>query len=823
MKNTILLLISLFAFIITANAQHGKGDKGNRPNGNGSVSGTVLDDYSGNAIEYANIVLYSLRDSSVVTGGITNKKGYFLIQEVPFGKYYMELNFIGYNKHSIENIKVFPKRIDQNIGTVRLKPATEMLNEVEIEAEQSRIDYKLDRKVINVEKDLNAIGGTAVDVLENVPSVQTDIDGNVSIRGSGNFIVLIDGRPSPLQGSEALQQIPSSSIKNIEIITNPSAKYDPDGVGGIINVILKKEKRNGINGLFTASYGSFNSGGGDFLVNIRSNKLNFFVGGDIKQRTNRGMGEFKQRTFGTDTLMVDKETSGERARNGGKIRAGFDYYITDNDIITISGQYGENGFGRIKSDTALTYWIRDDIEEDEYYYLNKSIFDIDGQYFAGDVNYMHKFMKKGHDIQTYLYYSKNTDTELNKYIETGYTDSLYNSFLLSDSTRTFENSDITNIRGKIDYTLPLFKEGKLETGYQIKYRLSDNEYQYQLGGISNQWTDSLELNNNYSFNRNIQSGYVIFSNLTGKFGYMIGVRSEYTNRVINQSPITENIDTIYNKLNFFPTLHMSYKLPWEMQLLASYSRRINRPRGHFLDPFPEVIDPYNIKQGNPMLEPEFTNAAEINIQKTFGKNFISFEAYYKQTDNKIERIKQVSETNPEILISTYENVGEDMSAGIEMMTNINLTKWWNVNLSGNTYYYAILSNMEGAVTDNNTISYGGRMNQTFRIKKTNTKIQLSGFAFGPSITSQGTSSGMLMANLAVKQEFLDNKLSITFNMRDIFNTANHEFIYDTPEFYSYNYFNRKSPTFNFTITYRLNDYKRRKDNSNEIDVEDSDI
>jgi outer membrane receptor protein involved in Fe transport len=652
--------------------------------------------------------------------------------------------------------------------------------------------------------------------------VQTDIDGNVSLRGSGNFLVLIDGRPSPLEGSEALQQIPSSSIESIEIITNPSAKFDPDGVGGIINVILKKERREGINGQFSVSYGSYNSLSADALVNIRTNKINWFVGLDINKRTNIGEGLFEQRTYGADTLVVNKQSIGERGRNGGKIRAGFDYYISDNDILTFSGQYGKNGFGRISIDTAQSYYISNNTHTNEYFYLSDNVFDISGNFWAGDINYVHKFMKKGHEIQAYAYYSSDFDSELNKYVETGFDNQLYNQIINSDSTRTTEKSNVDDIRMKLDYTLPLFTEGKLEAGYQVKQRFSDNQYLYQLGGPNDQWIDSSELSNNYTFDRNIQSGYLTFSNITGKFGYMLGLRTEYTYRVLHQSQITQDFDSVYNKFNFFPTLHISYKMPWDLQVLASYSRRIQRPRGHFLDPFPEVVDPYNIKQGNPMLEPEFTNAAELNLQKTFGSNYISFEAYFRETSNKIERIKTVSETNSEIIISTFENIGEDMSAGGELMTNISFTKWWNFNLSGDVYYYKITGNDLSNVSTNSTINWGVRTNQTFRIKKTNSSIQLSGFYHGPNITSQGTTKGMGMVNIAFRQDFLDRRLSLTLNLRDIFGTMNHEFIYNTPTFYSYNLFDRKSPTFNFTITYRLNDYKRRKDNIDGPELESGD-
>jgi outer membrane cobalamin receptor len=796
----LVLLLFVSSFVFAQNEQQRTGN----------VSGFVIDDISEDYIEYANIVLYSVKDSSLTTGGITNARGYFNIENIPYGKYYIDIDFIGYNKNRIESIQINNQHQSINLGKIKIQPALELLGEVEIEAERSRVEYKLDRKVINVDKDLNAVGGSAVDVLENVPSVQTDVDGEVSIRGSSNFVVLIDGRPSPLDGSDALQQIPASSIENIEIITNPSAKYDPDGVGGIINIILKKQKRVGINGQFSASYGSFNSYSGDALVNIRREKFNFFVGGNIRKSIGEGQSLFEQMTYGSDTLVLKQDNDRQRERSGGEIKAGFDYYLTDNDIFSISAQYGENGFGRSGVEDATKYWLRDGVETDYYYYLSDNLFDISGNYWTGDLNYTHKFMRQGHEIQAYAYYSNRSRQETNKYEEIGYLTQEHNDIISYDSTMTVETSDVTQFRGKIDYTLPLFAEGKLEAGYQVRNMISTNKHNY-ITLSDQEITD-------YTFDRNIQSGYVTFSNITGKFGYMIGLRSEYTYRTIELTQLSD-LDTSFNFIDFFPTLHTSYKLPWDMEIMASYSRRINRPRGYHLNPMVEVSDPYNIRQGNPLLKPEDSHAAEINFQKAFSNNFVSIEAYYRHTNNKIERVRSISPDNSEIMITKHENIGEDRSIGAEMMTNISFTKWWNFNISGNYYYYEILSNSENNIVGNNTFSWGGRMNQTFRIKKTNSMIQLSGFYFGPSITSQGNREGSGMINIALRQDFLDNSLSITLNLRDILNTLNHEFIYDTPEFYSYFLFDRKSPTFDITVTYRLNDFKNKRERGNGQDFE----
>jgi len=809
-----IIACGLLIFVFTnlhLSAQEGNRGGRDMP-ADGTISGQVVDAKTKQPVEYANISIYSVRDSSLVTGGITNKKGFFTITGVRYGRYYGIAEFIGYTKFKIGNFVVKPDSKDVNLGEIKLDITVEMLDEAVVEAENARVEYKLDRKVITPDKDLNAAGGTAVDVLENTPSVQTDIDGNVSIRGSSNFLVMIDGRPSPIQGSEALQQIPAGTIQSIEIITNPSAKYDPDGVGGIINVILKKDKRQGINGLFSASYGSFNTLGGDFLVNMRTTNFNFFVGGNYNDRQNKGSSYGLQKTYVTDTLTVETVSSRNRGRTDGKLRAGFDYFINPNNVLTFSGYVGLDGMNSGSTDSIESYWIREGITDDYLKYYNVNDSKREGLYYSTDLNYQHKFKKQGHEITAYAYYDFDNDDENNHYTQ-------YIVAGSPDEYRTLEISETQNLRGQVDYILPLFSAGKLEAGYQVKQRWSSNDYHYQLFDDS-QWTDSLQ--NDYVFNQNIQSGYVTFSNETGKFGYMLGVRSEYTSRFFDQDEVLVPVNTHFTDFNIFPTLHLSYKLPWDMQAMSSYSRRVNRPMNYFLDPYPEVTDAYNIRQGNPMLEPEYTDAIELNLQKRFKSNFVSLEAFCRRTTNKFERVKVVSTDNPEIMISTFENIGKDLSAGLELTTNVNLTQWWNMNLSGDGYYYEIIAESGTNSASNNTFTWGARMNNTFKIKKTGTSFQLSGFLRGNSITSQGTSKGMGMVSVGFRQDFMKNKLSLTFNLRDIFGTMGHEELQETAQFYSFNSMKRKSPTFNITVTYRLNDYNRRKDKSGDREGEGGD-
>ncbi|MBN2776631.1 MAG: TonB-dependent receptor [Bacteroidales bacterium] len=819
MKHISILLFILFCGIF-ANAQNhsGSGKPGSQNIADGVISGYVFEKESKAPIEFANIVIYSKRDSSIVTGGITDKNGYFKIDKVRYGKFYVDINFIGYGSHTIPEIMIKPDSKTLNLGKIYLEINAEMLKEVSVEATVNNVDYRLDRKVVNVNQDIISAGATAVEVLENVPSVETDIDGNVSLRGTESFLVLVDGRPSPIQGSEALQQIPANTIESIEIITNPSAKYEADGVGGIINVVLKKEKRKGYNGQVSANYGTYNSYGADALFNFRTEKINFFVGGEYGNRIFRGDAISNSISFlnGDTTFNLNKFSDSYRLRKSGSARLGLDIYLNDNEILTFSGRYGLSGYGMGSEAWAESFFMHGDSLYNPYYYLTENAMLAKRSYFSGDVNYMKNFKKAGHELQIFGSIAGDFSDEEDKYDEFE-TDILRNPIgaLLSEY-RTIETGNGNTLTGKVDYVLPLFTKAKFEAGYQIKYSTQDNDYRYQTI-VSQEWTDDTTRLNPYIYSRNVQSGYLMFSNYWKKLGYQFGLRTEYTDRLFHQT--TSDQKWTYNKFDFFPSAHISYQLPADMQVLASYSRRLDRPRGWYLDPFVEVIDPNNIRQGNPNLLPEYTNSFDLSFQKKFGPNFISLEAYARQTTNKIERITEVYEPNPSIFVMTFDNIGEDISIGSELMANLNLTSWYNLNISGTAYYYEIISEEYNSA---NTFTWRTRLNNTFKFKKTGTSLQVGGFYRGPSISAQTTEEAMWMVNVGVRQDFLDRKLAISANIRNVFLSMKHESITETPTIYSYNLRQPKYPMFNISITYKINDFKRRNDNGDEQIMEGAD-
>lgn len=821
--NKLLLLIFSILLSITLQSQNKGQNTGTRPNVDmssmpqeGVITGIILEKNNNTPIEYANIIVYSKRDSSVVTGGITDAKGKFYIDKVRYGKFYIDVVYIGYAKYTIPEVVVRPNALNVDLGKIYMNITSEILKEVTIEANVNQVDYKLDKKVINVNQDLLSVGASAVEVLANAPSVTTDIDGNVSLRGTESFLVLIDGRPSPLTGSEALQQIPANTIESIEIITNPSVKYAPDGVGGIINVVLIKDKRAGYNGQVTVNYGSFNTLGGSFNFNYRTQKINLFVGGEYNRRINKGRGETLRETKLNDSIkfLLNNYNTDSRQNQSGNIRFGIDYYINNKNILTISARAGLNGNGGLTNSWAESYYSKNQIDFGKYFYTVNNESSRNMYYYAGELNYVKKFDKAGHEIQFFATYSNNSSKKINQYDETQ-TDILRNPLSIPNYYRTYETGNNSTYNAKIDYVLPITDKRKIEAGYDMQFMQRGNIYKYQTKLLTNSWLDDSTKYNPYNFNTNIHSGYFIYSDYIGsRFGYQLGLRTEYTDRIFED--IKNNQKYVYNKFDVFPSVHLSYSFSEDLQVMSSYSRRLERPRGYYLNPMLEIEDPNNARKGNPYLLPEYTNSFDFSAQKKIAKNhFVSLELYARQTNNKIDRINIIDSENNR-LIKTFDNIGKDLSIGSEIMTNFNFTKWYNFNFSGNVYYYQIKS---AQYNNNETYTWSLRLNNTIKIGKIGTSLQIGGFYFGPSISAQGKMQGSFSINAGVKQDFFDRKLSVSLNVRDVFATMKHEFIIETDKLYQYVYMERIAPTFNISVSYKINDFKNRKDKNSFTDTE----
>jgi len=775
----------------------------NSPKG-GSIIGLVFDKDQHIAMQYTNVMLYHLPDSTMVNGTITEKDGSFKFSRVEDGNYYLKVHFIGFKVKTIGNIKIIRKDRIIKLPRIYLEPASATLGSVEVKARQSRVSYQIDKKVVDVSQDLTAAGGTAIDVLQNVPSVDVDLEGNVTLRGSSSFTVLIDGRPSVLTGSDALQQIPASAIKNIEIITNPSAKYDPEGVGGIINIIMKTEKKQGLNGLASTSVGTQNKYQGNLLLAYRKGKINYYVSLDGRHRPMIMKALLDNQTFSGDTTNYRiSNLNGSRARKGYGLKGGMDIYFTKKSNLFLSAKVGGYGFESDNNSKINTYSLPATIDA---YSNSISKSNRWGGYYNGQIDFLHKFNDLGHQIEALVYYAKRNgdDKESQDNYTTDANWTRLNTAPSSIQTNTYDTT--SDLRIKVDYSLPIGEKGKLEAGLQSRFGNQNGEYTYMdYDTTTSKWVMNPNLNSLINFKRNIHAAYVSFKDSYNKFGYELGFRGEYTDRSVD-SHDGSNI-FIIKRFDYFPSAYFSYQFKHNYQVYTSYTRRIDRPSSWELNPFQMVIDPYNIRVGNPKLEPEYIDSYELGLQKAFSGSFVSLEGYYRIGKNKVTRILKLGSDG--IMYHTRANLNKDYTLGLEAMANLKPAKWFGLNVTGTLYHYRLEGNVTGSDVSASSTNWSSRVTGTFNMKN-NFRVQLMGVYRSPTATIQGSRKGFFYTNLALRKDFLKRKLNVTLSARDLLGTAKYDFISTGSNFYTHTTFQRAWPMISLNVSYFINNYKQKR-------------
>jgi outer membrane receptor protein involved in Fe transport len=797
----------------------------------GKIKGLVVTGTDNKPLEYASVGIYRASDSTLVTGSLTDSKGMFTVENLPFGKFYVEVNYVGFKKSRVNNILLTPKSKDANIGNISVIESTTKISEVEVVGTRTQVEYKLDKKIVNVSSNLTASGGTAVDALQNVPSVQTDVDGNVTLRGSGNFQVLIDGKPSVLQGTEALQQIPAGTIENIEIITNPSAKYDADGVAGIINVVMKKQKFAGVSGIVNGSVASVPQYSTDFLLSYRTNKLNVFLGADWNDSQNPGSMKINKQTYNLDTIRNHMDTTYQNTnannvftRKGYGVKGGIDLKITDNNSLSVNAAYGNREFDR-RSDTRYHRYLLNVPAAYDSTYLQTTQGKGSRTYYNVNADYRHTFDDKGHELSASIYYANGKNDNINDlWLQS--TDADYQnpaaSYII---TRTASNSAQGDLRSKADYVHPFSEKSKLELGYQGRYTTTLDTFYTQIGHADGVYGIQLD-QEVIHFLDNVQAFYGTYSNSLEFIDFQLGLRTEYNYRTLSSSLAATTYKI--NRLDFFPTVHLSKQLANEQQVQLSYSRRVQRPDERQLDPYKQWFDAYSYMIGNPNLKPQYTDSYELNFQKRFATGFWSAEAYYRQTNGLMER--GAFKENGDTMRMTSINVGKDGSLGIELMANLDVYKWWNLNVTATGFYYQIIGSIPavGKIPEQNLNSntYTGniRMNSVFKLPW-GTRLQFTAMYNAPSIEPQGTEGHMFMTGFALRRDFMKRKLSATLQMRDIFNTMKRTGTGFGPGFYDTSEFHRNGQILVLTLSYKFNNFKqdRKQEDVNQRDFGGEDM
>ncbi|MFQ6103333.1 MAG: TonB-dependent receptor domain-containing protein [Candidatus Glassbacteria bacterium] len=774
---------------------------------NGVVRGRVVDSEQGFPVQYVNALLYETRDSSLVTGTITDENGNFTLTGLAPGIYHLRLEFMGYERVTLPDIGISRKRREVDLGTISLERKVIILEGAEVVEERPQVEFRIDRKVINVEKQYTAVSGTAVDVLQNVPSVTVDVDGSVKLRGSSNFTVLIDDRLSVLEPAEALQQIPATSIESIEIITNPSAKYDPEGKAGIINIVTRKGGTRGISGILNQNGGLDDKYGSDLLLNFSKEGTSAYAGANYNKRVYPGSAEVENESTDGEVVYVTRsEGINRRGWTTKGLRAGIEISLTRMDELGLSFRYGgrDMEFGH---DMNYDEWTGP--LDTHNIYRSSSLWKRKGEFFSANLDFKHSFGGKKNRLSGQLMWSDNDGDEQAR------DELLDTSDRITSGQRSNEVGPSKRLIARIDYTLPFGDRMRLEAGYQSRFlRSEDVNELYEYDTETETYQFQQQFSHTTRYDRDIHSIYTLCSRELGPLDIQGGIRLEYTYRTTEL--VGEDELFKIDRWDFFPTLHLSYGMSRLHQVMVNYTRRIRRPRGWYLEPFLTWMDAYNVRRGNPALEPEYIDSYELGYQRNFGRSLFSLETYYRMTHDVMERVRSVYEGN--IMLHTYENVGRDHTFGVEFMLNHSILEWWDLNAMGNLYDFRITGELEGESYSRKSFNWNTRFNNTLSVGA-RTSIQVNVLYNSPTVSSQGRREGYFTVDAAVKRTFLEGNLTATLQLSDFMNTAKYERISEGPNFSYWNNNDRKAPIVVLTLSYNFNNYKPER--SREEDMGES--
>ncbi len=799
-----ILIVMLISPIILSQPEMGQFE--------GKIDGHVYDLTSKVPLEYANIVVFSLRDSSQIDGTVTNSDGYFSLNINRPGMFYIRFGFIGYKDLFKDTVILNRTNKYYAFDEIYLEPQAYNLKEVVVQGQGAPITYHIDKKVINVSQQITSLSGTAVDVLENVPSVSVDIEGNVSLRGSGSFQVLIDGRPTILDPSEALQQIPASSIENIELITNPSAKYNPEGTAGIINVLLKKNTFAGMSGVVEMNAGLNDKYGGETIFEYKADGYQYNLGIDYNRRSfeMNSITDNRSDYQGLTTSLSSLGTA-TRGRTSYGLRGSISFDIDESNNLMFGALYGDRD-GKMNGISYYTKSLSSSSAVQNY--TNSSSRSRGGNFYELSMNYLHKFDKAGHELSGEIDYERSNGEE-------GNLTTLTENGLITYGQKLNEGGPDNEYRIKLDYVLPISEGSKFEAGYQSELELTDEyidvfEYDTNIGDFTYRY----QFSNKTKYNDFVHSVYSLYSGSLSDVKYQFGLRGENTDRKIELLKTGNSFEI--NELDVFPSFHMSSKLAENHQVMASYTRRIQRPRGWELEPFDTWIDAYTLRRGNPSLKPEYIDSYELGYQLLWGKSLFSVETYYRINQNKIERVRSIY--NADVNLISTQNVGRSYSLGTETMMNFDPITDWNVNIMGDFYNYKIEGNYFDQDFSKKSFSWSVRFNNSIKLTSS-TQIQLNGMYNSPVVSSQEERKGFFSTNLAVKQELFDKQLALTLQIRDLFKTSLHESTTRSADLYRYSSFEPEAPMVMLNARFNFNNYKKkdRGENQNGMNMIEDDF
>lgn len=802
------------------------------PVGN-TILGKVMELGTNKPIEAASVQLFAItRDSkgaqadSLLDIVLTHPNGDFLFSKVPnYDSVKVVVSSIGHSQATYYipySSKGTQQLIRYDVGNIVMPRETQKLEGIVITANAPAMKLGIDKKIFDVGQSLTSKGGTAVDVMKTIPSLSVDLDGNVEFR-NGSPTIYVDGRPTIL----TLDQIPSDNIDRVELISNPSAKFDASSSGGIINIILKKDKRRGFNGLVSLTGGTPELFRSNVSLNLRQGKINFFVSGGYNTSGGASKGN-SDRTNKEDGIAKDyfsQKTVNDRGREFKSIRGGLDYFIDNRNTISFSQGYTQGDFSNNQK------------QDQEYFDINKSLLQygkrssISAFQFrrnTSQMNFTHKFPRDGEELNAGLNVNYGGVKDNTK---------ILNSYFKPDGTsngddqlvRNQGSNNNTQWTANVDFTNPISENKKIETG--VRAYFNNYESLFNTFGFNGGSEIKLPLSNHYKYTEQVHAAYFTFTNQLGNFGYQLGLRGEYSKfdgTLIDSAQhfgyqYPSALKNIWDAL--FPSIFLSQKIGEKEELQVNYSRRVRRPDFWQLNPFIDINDPQNIQQGNPALRPEFRNSYELNYSLNYGKNsnFLA-SLYYRNTQGDITRYSDTltaeqyeklnnAAVDPNAILNTFINANSNNSLGLELTLQQKFSPVFDVTPSISMSYRKVNAEVKDLNLSNEGFDWQAKMQVNYKIKAdkessafNNLSFQLDGRYRSPRVIPQGKRLEEYSIDLALRKDLFKNQRgSFVFSVNDLLNTNNNGVIYDTPSFYQESYSRWRIRTFRLTFTYKFGD------------------
>jgi outer membrane receptor protein involved in Fe transport len=775
--------------------------------GVGKISGKIVDAQTNETIPFASAILLNKSTKATIKIVQSDVDGNFALTNLPKGVFTFKASYVGYQTMVRDSVAITDAVTTVDFGSIKMKIAKgNLLNEVTVTAPKTTMQMGIDKKVFSVDQSLVSEGGSASDLLQNVPSVQTDIDGNVSLRGSAGVRVLIDGKPSLIAGgniAQILQSIPASSIESVELITNPSAKYDAEGQSGIINIVLKKNKKLGLNGSLALTAGNRDNYNANTSMSFQNKKVNLYGNYSYRYGNRLGGGYNNISYLGglNNTAFANQNRDSKDQDKSHNLKAGLDYYLAEKSILSFS-----TGLNFRSQDENELLNINELAANSNPLYLSNRTNTEDGGGNSYDFNldFSQKFKKPREELTANFGFSEG-DNDSYQIYNTNRSDIVAGTNKLT-VLRNDRYGMNRNYNAQLDYTLPVGKGGKIEAGYRSQIRTSESSTFADELNYANVFNFNKDLSNEFNSKDQVHAAYVNYQNQLNNFGYQIGLRAEDAKLDTKLGSYDQNSALSYTPgqvayQRLYPSIFLTQRFKGEQQLQLSYSRRVNRPRGWDTNPFKDVSDPLNIRQGNPNLKPEDVHAFELSYSKFFSKFSLISSAYVRQTNDVIQRIR----TEPDaagVTTVTPENLTKSVASGLELIGKFDLFKTWNFTANVNLYQSRISGVPAFGIVDNSGFSYNTNITNNF-ILPHGISLQIRGEYRSKEVMAQGIRKAMYGVDAGAKYDFKDKKSSLSLNVRDVFSTRKWEMT--TNGTYSVTDFSRymQGTMANLTFSYRF--------------------